>query len=56
MEKVRTLIDVDDRSIQIVEKEAKKQKRSLKSFLGAHHRRDRYSLGFTFKRVQGNDG
>ena len=33
MKKVRLCIDLDERIIQIVEKEAMKQKRSLKSFL-----------------------
>ena len=33
MEKVRKLIDVDAKSLQILEAEAKKQKRSLKSYL-----------------------
>lgn len=33
MEKIRKLIDVDAESLQILEAEAKKQKRSLKSYL-----------------------
>jgi len=33
MEKIRKLIDVDENVIQILEEEAKKQKRSLKSLL-----------------------
>ncbi|MEM9078521.1 MAG: hypothetical protein AAGC43_15880 [Bacteroidota bacterium] len=33
MEKIRKLIDVDERTLQILEIEAQKQKRSLKSYL-----------------------
>ncbi|WP_425235628.1 hypothetical protein [Ulvibacterium sp.] len=33
MDKIRKLIDVDENALQILEKEAKKQKRSLKSLL-----------------------
>ncbi|WP_435624524.1 hypothetical protein [Flagellimonas sp.] len=33
MERIRKLIDVDERTLQILEIEAQKQKRSLKSYL-----------------------
>ncbi|WP_422350029.1 hypothetical protein [Flagellimonas sp.] len=45
MEKIRKLIDMDERILGILETEAKKQKRSLKSFL-------EYTLEETARRLE----
>jgi len=45
MERIRKLIDVDENALVILEAEAKKQKRSLKSFL-------EYTLEETARRLE----